>query len=63
MVGGEKFPYTAAGKKKAAKAARKIKGTPVPMPKKDSNPAPKKMAPKKQGLKKQMGQYGKIGRA
>ncbi len=60
MVGGEKFPYTAAGKKKAAQKARKIQGTPVPMPKKDSNS--KKMAPKR-GLKKQMGRYGKTGRA
>lgn len=59
MVGGEKFPYTAAGKKKAAVKARKL-GKPVPMPKKDSNS--KKMAPK-QGLKKQMGRYGKTGRA
>jgi hypothetical protein len=65
MVGGEKFPYTAAGKKKAAKAARKIKGTPIPMPKKDSNLVGNKpkTKPKKLAPKKMIGKYGQIGRA
>lgn len=82
MVGGKKFPYTPAGKKKAAQRARKIQGKPVPLPEGKPNrservgkpvPMPKrepnlvnrkpKMAPKKPGLKKQMGKYGKVGRA
>jgi hypothetical protein len=57
MVNGKKFPYTAAGKKKAAKRAKRI-GKPVEMPKKDYNKTGKKLAPKKM-----IGKYGQIGRA
>lgn len=76
MVGGMRFPYTPAGKKKAAQRAKKV-GKPIEMPKKDAGrgkmvPMPKKgsnlnktkkTTPSRPGLKKkQLGKYGQVGR-